>query len=283
MKNLRRGYLVSFVLVVSVVFLSCNREESDWSNASTRNSIEAYKEFVQKHPDGSMVEEAMLRIAALEEKEEWEEMLQENDIDGYRRFLEKWPNSSHGDEALRIVEEFERIQEAGRLAELAALEYFSFSQHPLTEGVTINNQELLKDSDLWGLPEKNRVGMITAQGLVPKAIFFAATAEKEEAFIFKVGDVELESLDAGIGFVFKDKWDRPYVVSGIGPKPEFRRGTVSLISGDVKLSEGLEMRILTGDDKVSREAAGVNPEQNETETYFKYGKGGWEIITTESD
>lgn len=85
-----------WVLLLSLllVTLGCSSDARNYEKARQANTIEAYEDFVQKHPDSKLVEQAKARA---------EELLlktaeSKNTLADYRSFLKKYPQSKHASE-----------------------------------------------------------------------------------------------------------------------------------------------------------------------------------------
>jgi len=93
-----------WVLLLSLllVTLGCSSDARNYEKAQQANTIEAYQDFVQKHPDSKLVEQA---------KAQAEELLlkvaeSKNTIEDYRDFLKKYPQSKH---AAQVTEKMRQL------------------------------------------------------------------------------------------------------------------------------------------------------------------------------
>jgi hypothetical protein len=85
-----------WVLLLSLLFATagCNRDARDYEKAQQANTIEAYEDFVQKHPDSKFVEPAKAQAEELLLKS----VESKNTLADYRSFLKKYPRSKHASE-----------------------------------------------------------------------------------------------------------------------------------------------------------------------------------------
>lgn len=94
---MRCTYCFCLVLIVLGGFLTgCDRTESDWLKARQANTIQAYNEFLAKHPEGQRVKEAKSAIEELD----WANARQANTEESYRAFLDQRKESRFAPEAL---------------------------------------------------------------------------------------------------------------------------------------------------------------------------------------
>lgn len=73
------------------------QEEKDWEAAQEENTLEGYKEFLDKYPDSRYKNELIRRANRLirqQEREEWEEVKKKDTLEDYKKFIEKY--SPHG-------------------------------------------------------------------------------------------------------------------------------------------------------------------------------------------
>ena len=89
------------LLVGQLLFLvGCATPKKDWEKAQRLNTIEAYEEFLQKHPDSEFAYEAKHKIEELA----WEKVRQKDSINAYENFLQKYPKSKFVTEARHRIE-----------------------------------------------------------------------------------------------------------------------------------------------------------------------------------
>lgn len=93
----------SVILLVIVIFttatMSCSNPEKDFEKARATNTIEVYEEFIKKHPESELIEEANKIIQDLA----FNEAKAKNTIEAYEGFTNKYPESIHTDEAKKMI------------------------------------------------------------------------------------------------------------------------------------------------------------------------------------
>ncbi|MGD2270705.1 MAG: hypothetical protein PVI06_09925, partial [Desulfobacterales bacterium] len=88
--------------VVVLVFISgCATMGSHWKEASTINTITAYREFLRHYPKGALADEARLRIEQLH----FERARAKDNISRYQHFLIRYPKGALADEARLRIEQ----------------------------------------------------------------------------------------------------------------------------------------------------------------------------------
>lgn len=96
-----------------------NSEYNEWSNASSVNTREAYKEYLQKYPTGKFADDARDRISAfvaeankVQVEDDWNS-LDKTDIDALRDFIRENPGNQHITEARAIINKLQREKRRG--------------------------------------------------------------------------------------------------------------------------------------------------------------------------
>lgn len=87
---MRKKSLLLLLLCLLFLGLSGCAVTKDWERASATNTIEGYKEFLNKHPYGSYSNMARHKIAEFE----WIQVSSEDTISGYENFIAIYPWSS---------------------------------------------------------------------------------------------------------------------------------------------------------------------------------------------
>ena len=75
------------ILIAFVILTSCSPEKNHWEEARSKNSISAYKKFLEQYPKGEFTEQANLQIESLY----FENAKILNTIEAYKDFLERYP------------------------------------------------------------------------------------------------------------------------------------------------------------------------------------------------
>ena len=86
-------YLISACCVTAALLASCS--SSDWSKASSANTIGAYQEFLAKHPRSAHAHDAAMRLAALKDDKAWNTAQVASSVEGYQQYLAAEPNGAH--------------------------------------------------------------------------------------------------------------------------------------------------------------------------------------------
>ncbi|HZO23997.1 MAG TPA: SPOR domain-containing protein [Steroidobacteraceae bacterium] len=94
------------IVVLALLIAGCSREQQDWRAAEAADTIEAYDQFVQRHPESELVTEARTRVAQLGEERDWREAGAVDTADAYRQFLTQHPNGKWAQEARVRIESF---------------------------------------------------------------------------------------------------------------------------------------------------------------------------------
>jgi len=111
------------ILIIALVLAGCATTKGDWEKAQRLNTIEAYQEFIQKHPQSKLTREAKRRIQALD----WRRTKRLDTIEAYEEFISRYPQSQFIREAkMRIQELKEKLawQNTKRLNTIEAYQAF---------------------------------------------------------------------------------------------------------------------------------------------------------------
>lgn len=93
--------------VVALVLLAgCSRERLDWKSAEAADTLEAYDNFIQRHPDSTLAAQARARVAQLEEERDWQRASTTDTLPAYQQFLAQHENGKWAEEARIRVENF---------------------------------------------------------------------------------------------------------------------------------------------------------------------------------
>jgi hypothetical protein len=95
-----------------LVLGGCSREQQDWRAAEGRDTIEAYSQFTERHPDSELVTQARMRITQLGEESDWQYAGSADTADAYKAFLSKYPNGKWSQEARIRMENFSLSSQA---------------------------------------------------------------------------------------------------------------------------------------------------------------------------
>ena len=99
----------ALVIVFAVSLLSlvgCSREKSAWRSAQAADSPESYEQFIEAHPESTLVANARERLAQLAEEKDWRNAAGVDSIDAYRQFLTLHPSGKWAREAQIRIDNF---------------------------------------------------------------------------------------------------------------------------------------------------------------------------------
>ena len=95
------------VFAISLLSLSgCSREKSDWRSAQAADTTESYQQFIDSHPESTLVANARERLAQLAEQKDWRAAAEVDSLDAYTKFLAQYPNGRWAKEAQVRVDNF---------------------------------------------------------------------------------------------------------------------------------------------------------------------------------
>lgn len=96
----------SVLLVLLSFACACSREQQDWRSAESADTVEAYGQFLEQHPDSELVKQARTRLAQLAEDRDWQKAGSADTADAYRQFLTQHPNGKWAQEARIRIQNF---------------------------------------------------------------------------------------------------------------------------------------------------------------------------------
>lgn len=86
-----------------IILAGCESMESRWQDAQSKNTVEAYENFIKDYPESPFDEEAKGKIIELQ----FESAKEKNTILAYEEFIEKYPESSFIEEAQSKITELQ--------------------------------------------------------------------------------------------------------------------------------------------------------------------------------
>lgn len=105
------------VFAVSLLSLSgCSREKSAWRSAQAADTAESYQQFIDSHPDSTLVTSARERLAQLAEEKDWRVAAQVDSLEAYRKFLAQYPQGHWAKEAQVRIDAFANSSGEGTAA-----------------------------------------------------------------------------------------------------------------------------------------------------------------------
>lgn len=95
---MKKSFLVLCVIMAGAL-AACSSPNADWQRATTQNTVAAYQQFIQQHPNDARVEQARNRINALNDEAAWTTAQNANSLDGFQQYLQQEPNGMHAADA----------------------------------------------------------------------------------------------------------------------------------------------------------------------------------------
>jgi hypothetical protein len=223
------------------------KEEQNWATAVARASIEAFESFQRAWPESEHAGNAQAQIQTLREAADWQTAFDARDPKAFDAFVAAWPESSRVEQIPALVAKLHAEQVATRTISLTALEWFRFWPTPLTRGITIRDQALLRKSRLMAATQLQALGRFFNNRIVPDSIRLLGPSDFV-ASMRRTRGPGFKRMGGGVGVAFVDEWTRPFVVDGNGlPAVSFRRGSILLEGGDLRVEEGTQARIVGTD------------------------------------
>lgn len=94
------------VFAVSLCISGCSREKSDWRSAQAADTAESYQQFIDSHPESTLVTNARERLAQLAEEKDWRAAAQVDSLEAYQKFLAQYPQGHWAKEAKVRIDNF---------------------------------------------------------------------------------------------------------------------------------------------------------------------------------
>jgi SPOR domain len=116
MNTLRKARLASAAVLAVAALVACDSLQDDWNKASAQNTLAAYQDFLNQHPNTDLAARAQSRIHTLQDDEAWAQAQKANTAESFRQYLSSQPNGLHAAESHERISEFERA-DAWRAAE----------------------------------------------------------------------------------------------------------------------------------------------------------------------
>ncbi|MFQ5641605.1 MAG: hypothetical protein ACE5IR_26825, partial [bacterium] len=99
-EEMKKKTLSIVLLVLLFVIFACDSGESDYEKAKQVNTIQAYEEFVNKHPDSRFVDAAKRNIDSLR----YDILVSQGNLEAYEEFVHKYPDSRFVDLAKENID-----------------------------------------------------------------------------------------------------------------------------------------------------------------------------------
>jgi len=85
---------------ISVLGLAaCSSAQSDWQQSTLRNTVSAYREFLQRHPNTPQSVEARHHLQSLLDEEAWTWAQRVNTVQSYQGYVQERPSGVHSVQA----------------------------------------------------------------------------------------------------------------------------------------------------------------------------------------
>lgn len=141
------------------------REEQDWQQATTANTIDGYRSYLENYPEGKYREEARDRISSLKADasiaDEWAQV-DKSSVTELRRFVDAHPDSSFASEAQKMLDRLERqVWDEINKDDERALERF-IEDHPYSHFAP-DAQKLLAELQTEKIKYKDLAALIKAK------------------------------------------------------------------------------------------------------------------------
>jgi len=95
--------------LISVLGLAaCSSAQRDWQQSNASDTVSAYQEFLQQHPNTPESVEARNRIRTLRDEEAWTRARQVNTVQSYQSYIQEQPSGIHMAEAKDNIASSER-------------------------------------------------------------------------------------------------------------------------------------------------------------------------------
>jgi cell division septation protein DedD len=104
MKN--TGICLIAMTLSLLVLTACSREGADWKSATTADTLEAYQQFLQQHPNAGNASAARDRLKALTEDRDWQAAAATDTRAAYQQFIAQHADSKWAQEARIRIENF---------------------------------------------------------------------------------------------------------------------------------------------------------------------------------
>lgn len=106
---------IIFIIMVSVLLLSCSGEKKAWEEAENQNTIEAFQKYLLDFPEGKNIELANKKIDSINveietDKADWEIANKQKRIEIFEEYLLKHPNGQFVKSADSIISQIKTTE-----------------------------------------------------------------------------------------------------------------------------------------------------------------------------
>jgi hypothetical protein len=102
------GPRLYWLICCAAALAACNSAKSEWSKATTADTIPAYQAFLSKYPNDAHEIDAEARIVSLQDAQAWSTAQVASTIAGYQQYLASEPNGAHAQAARGEISTRER-------------------------------------------------------------------------------------------------------------------------------------------------------------------------------
>jgi hypothetical protein len=104
--TMKMSYRLCLISVLGLA--ACSSAQSDWQQSKVSDTVSAYQEFLQKHPNTPQSVEARNRVRALQDEEAWIRAQQVNTVQAYQGYIQEQPSGMHVAQAKDNIASSER-------------------------------------------------------------------------------------------------------------------------------------------------------------------------------
>jgi len=132
---MKKNFITFKILIITgiiIISYACNNTEKAWKNAQADNTLEAYMEFLDNHPDSEFSGDAERKIELLV----WENAISGARIVDYEGYIEQYPDGVFVNNAARIIDSL-RFYEVDNIRTIEAYNGFlnNFPQNRYTDTI----------------------------------------------------------------------------------------------------------------------------------------------------
>ena len=142
------------LIIIALIIFGCDKSRSDWESAEKLNTIEAYNEFLSKHPQSKFVETARQKIDGLT----WDRTVKDGTIEAYQEFLSEYPQSKFVETARQKMEEL-IWNKASKENTIEAYQRF-LNEHPQNKFADSAKEKIEQIKKLEELKKKSNVRIV---------------------------------------------------------------------------------------------------------------------------
>jgi hypothetical protein len=246
------SFLGGLIIVSALMALGCvDEDKEDWQAAEEANTVAAFEEYLQEHPDGKYVTEAREGLDELH----WHEAEGTNTVEAFEEYLEEHPDGKYVTEAREGLEELHWHEAEGTNTAEAFGEYLQ--DHPDGK-YAVQAREHIDDLDWQEAQAANTIAAYRQYLASHPAGKFVAQAEEAIASLINDESRFLAAQELGTRKAYEG-----FLVEFPGHVREAdARRALDDILGDM---EGRRILDLIGENKVSAEAKGSGIEEVELE------------------